>query len=100
MDPQLYKNEIDRLSKEISTLKETTDCPTTNIWAYKYYFLIVLIMGFILYLIQPKYILMIDTDDEEDPKIIISTKAFFICWIISSIISCIAYYIFGKYKKE
>jgi len=105
MDPQLYKNEIDRLSKEISDIKSDTEKPCIkNILHYKYYFIIFVSVGLLIYLIKPKCILKIEicakTSYEAEPEIVVSYKKFFLYWFIISLITCIAYYFYGLYKKN
>lgn len=106
MDPHVYKNEIDRLTKEITSLKDNSEpmSTTTNILSYKYYFLVFIISGLLIYIVKPKCVLTIymDEDDEDDlkPEIVVSKKHFFLCWLATSVVSCLIYYIFTKYKKE
>lgn len=107
MDPLVYKNEIDRLTKEISTLKDSSDTggmsTASSILSYKYYFIIVILLGVVIYIIKPKCTLIIYTDEEDDemePQIVLSKKYFTICWLIFSFIGCLVYFIFQKYKKE
>lgn len=107
MDPLVYKNEIDRLTKEISTLKDSSDTPSTssayNILSYKYYFLVVLILGISIYLVKPKCVLTIhidESDDESEPQIVLSKKYFAFCWLFSSLVGCLIYFLYQKYRKD
>ena len=105
MDPLVYKNEIDRLTKEISTLKDNSDTSNiytpSNILSYKYYFLIIFLLGIGIYIIKPKCVLMIHIDEsEEEPEIVLSKKLFAGCWLIASVIGCLIYFVYQKYKKE
>ena len=113
MDPQLYKNEIDRLSNEINSFRETPDKKTFSILYYKYYFLIAILSGALIYLVKPKCILYIhkqnndkedededDADDGDHLEIKVSTKYFLLCWVCVALISCISYYIFLLYKSK
>ena len=107
MDPLVYKNEIDRLTKEISTLKDSSDSHDTStassILSYKYYFLIALLLGLVIYIIKPKCVLTIhmdESDDEDEPQIVLSKKYFALCWLISSLVGCLVYFVYQKYKKE
>jgi flagellar biosynthesis/type III secretory pathway M-ring protein FliF/YscJ len=124
MDPQLYKKEIDRLSNEINSFKETSEKKSFSILSYKYYFLIVILSGALTYLIKPKCILYIhkeeneddeDEDEDEDEQdnkkqkslqpncdveIKVSTKKFLLCWLLFATVSCISYYLFLLYKSK
>lgn len=101
MDPHLYRNEIDRLSNEINTLKNSDDMThtTRNIYKYKYHVLSILLLGLVLYIVKPICILVIDNKGYE-PVIVVSKMKFIKYWIIFSVLMHIIYYLFTLYKKS
>lgn len=109
MDSAQYKREVERLERETSALTsvddsaEVAEAPTgkfATVMKYKSYIFILLGVLVLLYLIKPKYILKISTDnDDKTPVMVVDVKKFLICWIVLSLLISAIYFITKKMKK-
>ena len=107
MNPEQYKQEVDKLARETSELIGTssTSPESTGKFAkvlkYKTYIFIVLGTLLALYIIKPKYILKIKMGKDADtpPDMVLDIGKFVTCWILLSIVISFVHVIVTKMRK-